>query len=195
MSPSGNTRLPAQTEHGGSDLLAPVFQVLSANYFRPTALIIPAAAPAVRLPPPVPTAGGADVRWRTCAEWAGTNKLGAVGCPRVLPAADAKMSVTPRDWDAARGMAADELRAGWGGEGRIHLERSEGPEPPRSLVLFMPRAQVVRSRPHGHSILCRHNEAGIEGVSNVRPRLAHCLRRCLRAMAAKTDLYLQRAPA
>jgi hypothetical protein len=35
------------------------------------------------------------------------------------------MQVTPRASDAIRGMAADEPRAGWGGEGRIHTSINE----------------------------------------------------------------------
>jgi len=114
--------------------------------------LIPTPLQRLKLAPPIPNAGGADVRWRTVrsgpVQQERGRKLAPRQCCRPCEAwlrHDAKMLVTPR-----AGMQSGEWRrtspwAAWGGEGCIRNDQRKGPDPPRS-PLPSPRAPSAARR-------------------------------------------------
>jgi hypothetical protein len=122
--------------------------------FRAPPNLIPTTSHTLRLPPPISSAGGADVRWRTVRNGP-AYQLGAISCHpshccrRPCEAwlrHDAKMLVTPRGTgcNLRNGGGQDGAHV-WGGEGRIPNDKSDGPDPPRSpfYSLGRKRCEVI----------------------------------------------------
>ena len=98
---------------------------------------------ALKLAPPIPNAGGADVRWRTVRDGTAQQERGRKLAPRQCcrPCEawlrhDAKMLVTPRGRDATRGMAADKpVRSRGAAKAASATNKEKGPPRPAPRLI------------------------------------------------------------